>query len=65
MKKLFPVLPVRDGCPVAGGFVDDVLFAGIPHPDATPGMQARYEHHAAPATKNTSKKKPSRHDTRV
>lgn len=36
---------------MVGGFVYDALFAGIPYQDATPEMQARYDHHADVAAK--------------
>jgi len=31
---------------VSGGFIYDVMFAGIPYQDPTPEMSARYAHHA-------------------
>jgi hypothetical protein len=31
---------------LVGGFVYDVIFAGIPYQDPTPEMTARYMHHA-------------------
>jgi hypothetical protein len=35
---------------VIGGFLYDVIFAGIPYQDATPEMSARYDHHAGIAS---------------
>jgi hypothetical protein len=35
---------------VVGGFVYDVVFAGIPYPDPTPAMEADYAHHARVAS---------------
>lgn len=32
---------------LAGGFVYDAMFAGIPYPDPTPELAARYARHAA------------------
>lgn len=35
---------------VIGGFLYDVIFAGIPYQDPTPEMSARYDHHAGIAS---------------
>ena len=32
---------------VIAGFIYDVLFAGIPYPDPTPELAARYAYHAS------------------
>jgi hypothetical protein len=43
MKKFWPLLFIAMGvCLLLGGFIFDVLFAGIPYQDPTPDMSARY-----------------------
>jgi hypothetical protein len=43
-------LPVAGLVLVMGGFVYDVLFAGIPYQDPTPAMQSRWEFHRSAAS---------------
>ena len=44
---LRPWLPILLGVILMlGGFAWDVAFAGIPYPDPTPELQARYDWHA-------------------
>ena len=51
MKRLFKTLaaPGIGVLIVMSGFVYDVMFAGIPYPDPTPELQARYDFHSAVA----------------
>ena len=51
MKKVLLVAVTLGVCLLIGGFVYDVMFAGIPYQDPTPEMQARYDHHAGIAAK--------------
>ena len=47
MKRGWPLLLIVAGSLLmAGGFVYDVMFAGIPYQDPTPEMSARYAFHA-------------------
>ena len=47
MKHYWPLILAAAGLAlVLGGFIYDVLFAGIPYQDPTPEMSARYAHHA-------------------
>lgn len=47
MKRFWPLLLVAAGLfLIFGGFLYDVMFAGIPYQDPTPEMSARYAHHA-------------------
>ena len=51
MKKLPLVLLSLGMALIAGGFVYDVMFAGIPYQDPTPQMQAGYDFHASVSAK--------------
>ena len=47
----WPVVLVATGLLlIAGGFIYDVLFAGIPYQDPTPEMSARYDLHSRVAS---------------
>ena len=47
MKRFWPLILICVGVAlVLGGFVYDVMFAGIPYQDPTPEISARYAHHA-------------------
>ncbi len=47
LKRYWPLLLIVAGLLIVlGGFIYDVMFAGIPYQDPTPEMSARYEHHA-------------------
>jgi hypothetical protein len=47
MKRGWPLLLIVAGLLLmVGGFVYDVMFAGIPYQDPTPEMSARYAFHA-------------------
>jgi len=47
MKRFWPFLLVAAGLfLLLGGFIYDVVFAGIPYQDPTPEMSARYARHA-------------------
>jgi hypothetical protein len=47
MKRFWPIVLLVLGITIIFiGFVYDVLFAGIPYPDPTPALQARYEFHS-------------------
>jgi hypothetical protein len=47
MKRVWPLIFILAGLLLlAGGFVYDVMFAGIPYQDPTPEMSARYAFHA-------------------
>lgn len=47
MKRALPrALMVAGMLLIAGGFVYDVMFAGIPYQDPTPEMSARYAFHS-------------------
>jgi len=47
MKRFWPLLVIAAGiCLLVGGFVYDVMFAGIPYQDPTPEMSARYARHS-------------------
>jgi hypothetical protein len=47
MKRFLPPLLIIAGFSLlVGGFIYDVIFAGIPYQDPTPEMSARYRHHA-------------------
>jgi hypothetical protein len=51
MKKRIPLFLVAIGIAlIAGGFIYDVFFAGIPYQDPTPEMQAGYLFHARVAS---------------
>jgi hypothetical protein len=51
VKRLHPLLLFLGGVMLlVGGFIYDVLFAGIPYQDPTPEMSARYAHHAGIAS---------------
>ena len=52
MKRLKPLLCIAGGLLIVfGGFIYDVMFAGIPYQDPTPEMLASYAHHAGIASK--------------
>ena len=47
MKRFWPLILTAAGLfLLVGGFIYDVMFAGIPYQDPTPEMSARYAHHA-------------------
>jgi hypothetical protein len=47
MKRSWPFILIASGLfLLVGGFIYDVMFAGIPYQDPTPEMSARYAHHA-------------------
>lgn len=47
MKKFWPLLLIAAGLILlVGGFIYQVIFAGIPYQDPTPEMSARYARHA-------------------
>jgi hypothetical protein len=47
MRRLKPILLFLTGLLViVGGFIYDVIFAGIPYQDPTPDMEAKYAYHA-------------------
>ena len=46
---LFAVLPFIFALVFVGGFAYDIAFVGIPYPDPTPGLQARYTLHRSVA----------------
>jgi len=47
MKRFWPLILIAAGLfLMIGGFIYDVMFAGIPYQDPTPEMSARYAHHA-------------------
>jgi hypothetical protein len=47
MKRFLPLLLLGIGILlIFGGFVYDVMFAGIPYQDPTPEMSARYAYHS-------------------
>jgi len=47
MKRFWPLMLIAAGFfLLLGGFIYDVIFAGIPYQDPTPEMSARYSHHA-------------------
>jgi len=47
MKRYLPLLVLCVGILlIIGGFIYDVIFAGIPYQDPTPEMSARYAHHS-------------------
>ena len=47
LKRFWPLTLIVTGLfLLLGGFVYDVMFAGIPYQDATPEMSARYARHA-------------------
>ena len=51
MRRSLPSLLVATGPALfVGGFVHDVVFAGIPDPEPTPTMEADYAHHARVAS---------------
>jgi hypothetical protein len=51
INRLWALLIIASGlCLLAGGFIYDVMFAGIPYQDPTPEMEANYAHHAAVAS---------------
>ena len=51
MKQRIPFLLIAAGIALLlGGFVYDILFAGIPYQDPTPQMQASYNFHARVAS---------------
>ena len=46
MKRFWPLLLIIAGlCLLVGGFLYDVMLAGIPYQDPTPEMSARYARH--------------------
>ena len=52
MKRFWPLVLIGAGLAlVLGGFIYDVMFAGIPYQDPTPEMSARYAHHAHVASR--------------
>jgi hypothetical protein len=47
MRRFWPLIVIAAGLfLLAGGFMYDVMFAGIPYQDPTPEMLARYNHHS-------------------
>jgi hypothetical protein len=47
MKRFWPLLLIAGGVLIVfGGFIYDVMFAGIPYQDPTPELSARYARHA-------------------
>ena len=47
MKRSWPLILITTGLILlVGGFIYDVMFAGIPYQDPTPEMSALYSHHA-------------------
>ena len=47
MNRWWPLLLIAAGvCLIFGGFVYDILFAGIPYQDPTPEMAADYARHS-------------------
>jgi hypothetical protein len=47
MKRFWPLLLIIAGlCLLVGGFLYDVMFAGIPYQDPTPEMSASYARHS-------------------
>ena len=47
MKRFWPLTLIAAGLfLLLGGFIYDIMFAGIPYQDPTPEMSARYSHHA-------------------
>jgi len=51
MRRFWPLFLIAGGVLVVfGGFIYDVMFAGIPYQDPTPEMSARYAHHAGIAS---------------
>jgi hypothetical protein len=47
MKRFLPLILIAAGLfLILGGFIYDVIFAGIPYQDPTPEMSARYSRHA-------------------
>jgi hypothetical protein len=51
MGRFWPLLLIVDGVLlVFGGFIYDVMFAGIPYQDPTPEMSASYAHDAGIAS---------------
>ncbi|MFT6907474.1 MAG: hypothetical protein ACJAS1_004156 [Oleiphilaceae bacterium] len=47
MKRYWPLLFITTGvCVFMGGFIYDILYAGIPYQDPTPEMSASYAHHS-------------------
>jgi hypothetical protein len=47
MRRFWPLFLIAGGVLIVfGGFIYDVMFAGIPYQDPTPEMSARYAHHA-------------------
>jgi len=50
-KRLLALLLIASGlCLLVGGFIYEVMFAGIPYQDPTPEMEANYAHHSAVAS---------------
>jgi UPF0716 family protein affecting phage T7 exclusion len=51
MKRFWPLTLIVAGLLLmTGGFVYDVMFAGIPYQDPTPEMSARYAYHSRVAS---------------
>jgi hypothetical protein len=51
MRRFWPLLLIVGGVLIVlGGFIYDVMFAGIPYQDPTPEMSASYVHHASIAS---------------
>ena len=51
MRRFWPLLLIAGGVLVVfGGFIYDVMFAGIPYQDPTPEMSESYAHHAGIAS---------------
>ena len=47
MKRSWPFILIAAGLSLLiGGFIYDVMFAGIPYQDPTPEMSARYAYHS-------------------
>jgi hypothetical protein len=47
MKRFWPLIVISAGLfLLVGGFIYDVMFAGIPYQDPTPEMLARYNQHS-------------------
>ncbi|MCJ7592303.1 MAG: hypothetical protein MUO51_13200 [Woeseiaceae bacterium] len=47
MKQFWPHILIATGLfVILGGFIYDVIFAGIPYQDPTPEMSTRYSRHA-------------------
>jgi len=51
MRRFWPLILIAVGLLfLVGGFIYDVMFAGIPYQDPTPEISARYAHHARVAS---------------